>query len=226
MANNDHKSALTLKDWISLTFSSIALVVSLITAYLNTIRQIDDVRLVLGELPFIWQKKKHVVITGHQELTLINSGNRSAAITRAALLVVRPLTGARATDCDFDTVRVVFSIDYDFDPLVLKAGEIVVRRALLPRDKGAGVFRELKQGGAQDFRSVTGGDAIAIDEIVRVCLLFSVATPDGLTSLILKTLHDVQMMADPTDRYPYSNQVLVPGRAVVLLKRSGTIFDP
>jgi hypothetical protein len=152
------------KNWMAL----VALFVSLTTAYFNLPLQEDDIHTILNPAPYVYlDPERNTMVWGPQGITLINSGNRSAAITEVAFLMVNAnAKGETTRDCNAGPT---LYLNYEFQPLVLKAGEIVVKtlEEAVPPQPWESIEGHRKRG-PQFFMN---GD------LVLTCLRFTVTTP-------------------------------------------------
>jgi hypothetical protein len=88
----EKKPEMTIKDWLATTIACLALLVSAGTAYLNNIRQTDDLKVVPGDVPetTIFQESgSRLRVRSGGYLTFINSGSRTVAITKIDMQVIQ-----------------------------------------------------------------------------------------------------------------------------------------
>lgn len=114
------------KDGIAVSISIVALLVSMTNSYFSFFRRIDDVRVVLKtDLPSILRDDSGAVIPDFGvRVTFVNAGTRTAAVLQVLLVIQQAKASdgeRRRTSCD-DTIVGYF---YDFEPVVIKPGEIV-----------------------------------------------------------------------------------------------------
>jgi hypothetical protein len=124
------------KDWITLIFSFSAIVVSLASVYITTFRRIDDFRVAL---PYTFdanvdREKSETTITGSIDVVLVNNGNRSVAVTNAGIGVIES-DNIKNNECVGEGSGSGSFRYYEFDPFVVKTGEVIVRRFTVPEDK-------------------------------------------------------------------------------------------
>jgi hypothetical protein len=115
-----------IKDWITLTLSILAFLVSAGTAYFNLVRREDNVSVVASSEPFaVRMDKERLVVKSHGQtrISFINSGTRPAVILQVMLLYTqRRLTGR--DECEFDQSIWLMT---DLEPVVVKQNEVVTR---------------------------------------------------------------------------------------------------
>jgi hypothetical protein len=108
----------------------------------RAVKNADDLQVVVSESPEIRRKGGTVKlpkleIEANQILTFVNAGTQSAAIVSIKLLVVDGPPDADCVNWSGVTMGAQF-YPYDFEPLVLRPGEIAVRKVRLRRtDTGA-----------------------------------------------------------------------------------------
>lgn len=71
----------SLREWLLAFFTFVGLLLTAITTYFATIRTIDEVRVVVNDPPSMLWDSTEFRFQSQLGLTLVNSGNRSAAIT-------------------------------------------------------------------------------------------------------------------------------------------------
>jgi hypothetical protein len=110
----------SVREWLLALFAFVGLVLTAITTYFATIRTIDEVRVVVNNVPSISWTGNKGRFESKLGMTLVNSGNRSAAITAIFFEINKD-----ASDCESlgDSVRLGFSSE----AFVLKPGEVVVK---------------------------------------------------------------------------------------------------
>ena len=188
-AGNSHKEPkVNMKDWVSVTLSCLALGVSAGAAYFNIIRQTDDIRIATLPSPFVvLDDQGKIGVSGQQQITFINSGNRDAAITDLSLVLVR-LKDAPPDDtqCDEAKGSAVASLLYDFEPFITRPGDIVVKtftRTLYPD-----LWKTSSTDNNLKFFDL-GSSMFGAKEIVFTCLRLSVTTPDKFIADVLVPKH-------------------------------------
>jgi hypothetical protein len=154
------------KEWLSITLSILAFVISAWSAYWNIIRQVDDVRVVIEGIPLIQidPAKATIRVIANQRMSFTNLGNRPAAVTSISLSISQPNENSTQEVCTGTAVTEPF----DVEPLVVKAGEISVLHTKLR--KGAFVVNlEVANRGKKTV-------------LVEACAIFYVVTPDNETA--------------------------------------------
>lgn len=125
---------MALKDWVSVGISCAALGVSLTTAYYSVLLEKDDLRVLIGRLP---QSEiladQSVEISGSQEFTFINLGNRAALITALGAVLIRIASADAEATCTGSSFP--FGVSFESDPFVLKPGEINFKKAPVSVEK-------------------------------------------------------------------------------------------
>jgi hypothetical protein len=184
----------------------LALGVSGATAYLTTIRQTDDLRVVVGNgepAVFLDDPSGNLTVDlPPQGLTFINAGNRQAAILDINLRI-RDQSGAVAP-----------LIYYAVDPFVIGPGQIIMKQ-ILPGVVG---HWNLENGRLQ-----TTGRDFKVGDVVSACLIFTVATPDAIvTSVPLHIFNDELFKALEWKPPPAEVKPIMPPSE--LFKHEGTIF--
>lgn len=179
-----------LKDFAPLVLSCIALVISAATALFTVVLQLDDLRVVVGSRPQLSIDDKDIMITGRQELTLINSGTRAIALNSLAAVAYRlrslddkyrdciPPDSEPAHDTEDAPAprRVDYRIPLDFTPVVLKPGDITVVSAT---PVARGFWKPRIRGGIE---IPIGWYKPREDDVFLVCLYLYVVTPDSVTT--------------------------------------------
>jgi hypothetical protein len=156
------------KDWLSVSFSALALVISSFTVFVNLIKAEDNLRVVMEPqpLPFVTRDKagepEISLSLNKTEVTFLNSGNRPAAINSLIGVVKQPTVEGKSATCnDGDTFREFF----DFQPLVLGPQKIETR-TLIPRDQRSAAIEVSEANKKRETFSVI------------FCLELGVITPD------------------------------------------------
>jgi hypothetical protein len=206
------------KDWASLSFSCLALLVSVGTAYFNVFLQQDDIRVVIGSTPtFTLRNNGDIATAGDQELTFINSGNRSAAITSVTALVTRQ--GAPEdllATCDGPDA---YRMRFDIEPFVIKPGEILVKKMPVSRDLG---WNDEKNGvlvlPKSSYEAKHGDKYLA-------CLAMNITTPDSFSKEVHHRAFDYVLKRLAIFEPEEKRTLFERGKPVVMLQRSGSIFS-
>jgi len=207
---SETKVGLALKDWIAICLSSLALSVSVISAYFNFFREIDDVRLILGDqrpLSILSVKGANLRVGATYNLLLMNAGNRTAAITDLDFVIHQPRKHS-SNSCDSS-----YALFFSFDPIIIKPGEMITKTVdlkKLPMDKSTSDFLEVPVGDPQDDVYFFTG-----------CLRFTIATPSILKDKIIipvaKFMYDKSSVAlFPSSQFGVP--IYKPNEAITLYK--------
>jgi len=182
------------KDWITGILAFLALVVSAATAYYTTIRQADDLRVVSSLEPVvIIDDRGKLGVSGQQEITFINSGNRDAAVTGVTLVVFK-LMGPPSANSQCNEGKQVASLVYEVEPFIIVPGGIMVKkfdRTLFPQLwMTDNIDSNLKH-------FVLGDSLFGKGEVVFTCLRLTVTTPDIMTDHALVPKHYIAIADIP-----------------------------
>lgn len=157
-AKSEKKPALT--TWLPIVVSTLALFVSLTGQYYQVLLQVDDLRVVIGGRPNLYNLDLDAFGEGIHSLTLINAGTRPAALTEVGVKFVHVKSGDRRDGADC-AQSAFFIRKYALLPGIVKPGEI--ERMVL---HSAGTIA------SHDFRLVK-------DDEILVCLDIWAITPDN-----------------------------------------------
>jgi hypothetical protein len=208
---------LSFKDYFSLCLSVAAFLVSGLSAYVNVVRQSDEIRVVVDQLPRVevdWLGEKEglgVLIDTSKELRLlfINSGNRSAALRKIAVgYVVLKEGESPSADCKGASY---LPTSGDLPTLKEKSTTIVTAKLLPSPIFDSGIVQR------GDILSI----ALPYKEIrVQVCAQVALATPSiGYASKDFKILQTSNLTSF---RWDLSADKTAP--PVLIHSRSGNIF--
>jgi hypothetical protein len=206
------------KDWASLTFSCLALLISGGSAYFNVVLQKDDIRVVIGSTPFFSLRPNGDIATvGEQELTFINSGNRAAAITSITALVTRfSVPEDLLMTCDGPDV---YRMRFEVEAFVIKPGEILVKKIPVSRDLG---WNEEKGGvlvlPKKMYEAKHGDKYLA-------CLAMNITTPDSFSKEVSPRAFEYVLKRLPLFSEEEKRPLFEHDKPVVMLQRSGSIFS-
>jgi hypothetical protein len=105
----------------------LALIVAALTAYFTIFQQLDELKVAIGHAPAVAIRPNgDLWIIGPLEITFINSGNRSVAVTDAWALATRLKSpDAKPADCDGQEWR---GSAFKLDEFILKPGEIELKK--------------------------------------------------------------------------------------------------
>ena len=172
--DNDEKSGVW--DWTSRSISLIAIIISLITAYVTVVRRTDALSLFIKNYPplvYIDDESGQVGMTYlSQNWSLINSGTGSVAVVAEGISV---------TDKGSDCLKGSALVFYDTPSLIIKSGEIEIQNlekieenSFWSAGKPIGLGNTELLG--KEFGHLQVGDAITM------CLYFSIVTSANVTS--------------------------------------------
>jgi len=180
------------RDWFSFIISGLAFLISAASAYTTLIKKTDDIRFELDALPGPTKNPKQAVISlaGGRNLTIVNSGTRTAAITKVSLYADQPpWPGVRPRPCG---QLVPTEYEYDLEPFIIGPGEIVVKRLMF------------KQPSGDDKLSPDGGLLIVPSHVqpsegfqIAACLFIRLVTPESSALEAKKPLFSYQFTKRP-----------------------------
>jgi hypothetical protein len=221
--DNDEKNkptagGLTAKDWITITLSSLALVISASSAYYNILRQQDDLRVVIGEAPGIFYdtNARNIAIIGGQGLTFINSGNRAAAIMNVSLVIATPLKDENSPKCSTTST---YELRYLFEPFVMKPGELTVKSL---QDMPIGSIRPSDPRVRLLPHELFD---IKLHDHIIICLFFEVETPSSFNAKVEVILYDTNFLSEKEfDETQWPVPVKDGTPPAILIQKTGSIF--
>jgi hypothetical protein len=193
-----------------------ALIISAGSAYVTTFRQVDDLRVLIGHPPIpAIEKTGDLLIIGSLNLTFINSGNRSVAISGVQGLVTR-LSVAHSTSTECRT-KDTYGVPFKIDTFILKAGEIVERNvdidAWFVWEKRPDVFGMTARAISKSRFEAKPND------VFLTCLALKIVTPDSYSSEISK----------PAFRYELADggsiPLFEPDSPIIFLQRTRMVFS-
>ena len=211
MSPKAESSKLTWRDFLTLTLSVLAFLMSLATAYLTIIRQTDELRLVISSAPATFIEKRRIEL-GDFSVSYINSGNRSAVIHYIWVIIDQETPGpssncARGREAGFDPTAVVIK-EKEVVATRIKAHRVDVKSE---KDERIGVplTNENLKSGYFPY---------------EVCLGFFISTPSQV--MVKRTVSVFK-----TDKYDLVNGFVGQSsdekktdRPLVLIRRTGNIF--
>jgi hypothetical protein len=167
--------------WIGSPTAWLALLLSAFSVYGTLVRKTDDLRVVTHRKPSaVVQGQQVEFLALDQDLILINSGNRAAAVTEITLILWFQ-DGNESVTCDHDHYQPIY-LNYDFSPVVVKPGEMsslslsrfidynVGIKGILP------VEYEMSDG---KLTSASFKRAPKAGDIMAACLSFRIILPDS-----------------------------------------------
>jgi hypothetical protein len=214
------------KDWITLVFAGLALIVSVISAYYANFNLTDDIRVAFTLSPYvILDDKGGLGISGEQQVTFIDSGNRDVAVIGMTLVLYKLREAPSSnSQCDEMSNIQVASLVYDFEPFILKPGEILVKtfgKTLFPEIwKDDEADKHLK-----DF--ALGGSIFGKGDTVFTCLRLSVTTPGMITDHAQIPKHYIKINDVPHKGADAPSVSLVSGsnKPYLVIHRTSTPFS-
>jgi hypothetical protein len=208
----------TPKDWVTVSFSALALIISAVSAYFNLVRREDNLSVVIDGFPFVHQVDSDNLAITSEDTTLafINSGTRSAAVTSVNIFFLQHDGASRCSETSTGSDGVWFATT--FQPVAVKANEVVTQKINISHpfrvdsskrnDKGWYLLRLNNENKSKKIVNV------------EVCYAIFVATPSVATHVehlsgVEFRLQGQNTLFDPID----------PNRPPkLLLRSSGTIF--
>src|SRR5262245_22304682 len=90
------------KDYLTVTLSTLAFIVSAGSAYINIVKTDESVILVSHTEPFVSLKDNKLVLSRESEgrIALINSGNRTVIVSDVVLFYLQPAEASKPAVCD------------------------------------------------------------------------------------------------------------------------------
>jgi hypothetical protein len=167
------KEAKKPRDFVAISLSVLSLAISCLGFYFSTLLQTDDIRLVIDEVPSVWIDDGSLVMPSVVKLTLVNSGNRAAAVSsiNATARKVGTEEGADPK-CEGERLN-IFGLG--IEPFVLKPGEIMSVQS--KQISGFGVSAQNKEGRQIYVMQKWLYTPEAYDELL-VCISITMVTPD------------------------------------------------
>ncbi len=178
------------RDWAALSLSILSLIVSCCSIYFTALLQMDDIRLVIDDMPSLGTANGSLVIDGNVALTWVNSGNRAAAVLRVSAMARRlEKTEKALPDCEGKNP---FPMDLGIEPFTLKPGDITrVQSKLI-----SGFGMSQRDSERKDSYEVSKNMyAPAEGDTLLICVVTKMVTPDdyirdSMTALYKYTFKD------------------------------------
>jgi hypothetical protein len=183
------KATMSVKDWVTVVLSVFAFGISAIGLYVNLLRQTDDLRVVIDDIPEVNYSTEEgkdlpwIVIPAYPlQFTFINAGNRAAAVRSASIVIAQGKSAdtPRLKKCRDGDVGSIDGVDWDIKPFVLKPNDIFVvdmkfkDKTFSGRELNRDVYR-VGMDWSQKSRK---------QYMFAVCLRFNVVTPDNNSEII------------------------------------------
>lgn len=172
-------SGMILKDWSAIVLSGGAFIVSFLSFYFSNVRQVDDLRLILGNqqpITMIVKDGASLDVSPTLAFTFINSGTRTAAVTSIAFLLRQP-TSMSDRSCSYPRAP----IEYETDVIVLQPGQIVAKTLSAKRKQGYDEVEADFRGWVNQPREILQRMSVNRPEegnaIFVSCLQFRIVTP-------------------------------------------------
>jgi hypothetical protein len=165
------------RNWLSTGISVAALIVSGSSAYYGIILARDELHVIIQDSPIVFlDKQDRISVGGPQGLIFLNTGTRTAAVTEISLGLVN-VTGQDETKIDCNKGQTVY-LQYSFDPVAIKASEIItlkLEEPLVP------IFWVASEAHVRTFSmKTTDGDVLKVfkaGDRLLTCLRFIVIAP-------------------------------------------------
>ncbi|NKQ73431.1 hypothetical protein C3Y89_24320 [Rhizobium sp. UPM1132] len=155
-----------IKDVAGFGFSVIAVTISVFTFYFGTIRQVDEVRVIVNSFPEATLDSHNVIhVFADADFILVNGGTRDAAILEIGYQI-KPLEEApyREFGCESDIFQSAKLEAFSEKPFILKKSEMrPIHISSFVDDKTEKLFKEAFASHKNDY--------------VALCMYFRVATP-------------------------------------------------
>jgi hypothetical protein len=195
------------KDWIGSPTAWLALLISGVTAYYNLFYRSDDIRVSISSPSLFYNPKTELIeVSIPSDVTVINAGNRTAALTRMQIFFAQPFEGQRPS-CK-GGAEIQFGAA-SHKPLIVKAAEIT---SLELDNPDAGKRRTISVSDENKKRPNGKFDVIS-------CATFSIILPDGVEREI--TIPLAEYTVDSKARWGVGapERRRDPDKPIVLLRR-------
>ena len=201
------------REWAAFAFSTLAIVISLVTAYLTTFRTVDELKVIVDRRPaiFFHDGLGRMMTYGSLSVVFINSGTRPISVLRASLYFGEAKTTGGRTECDG------VYLDTDLKSLVIEEKKIIVK-AISPTDPRYSVEGDdlQKVDGAYTFNPRASSLARGF---LTTCISFEVATPSNAQ---ISNGIELGTAGASKEKFVSTRLNTVP---VVIWRKSGTIFS-
>jgi hypothetical protein len=216
--------AFSVREWLLALFTFVGLSLTAISTYFVTIRTIDEVRIVVNRAPVISWQRNNVRIASKLDLTFVNSGNRSAAITSITLIFYQDSKTCEAGENA--------SIKFNIEAFVIKPGEVFVKSLSYSKESTSlDDFPKVKVNENLEGAMVeVGGDKPIQDPMLRaendhdfaVCLTATYVTPNAHRSseVLLRTANTGESLI----RQFFGKQGLDTSAPWIIVRETGSIF--
>jgi hypothetical protein len=221
-SNQSSKNGFAPKDWVAVTISVLALIVSGGTAYFNVIQKVENVSVTVRYTPSVDKDGDKLAVRPETySVFFINSGNRPVTIFGMSVLFVQHKERL-AFNCYPETIEAAAGqFDTDLEPFVVKENEVAIK--------------SFKIGARHPYgqQRVEGPDAssfLIIDELkqlkdipIEICLDVELSTP----TLKYYSQRVSLLKIDVADwGYFYGDDIAArtPNTPAILIDRKTTIF--
>jgi hypothetical protein len=165
-SKSSDKNKMALKDWVTLSLSLMALLISGVTAYFSIIRQVDDLRVIVEGSAYEDHDKDEIRVSTKIPLTMTfaNLGNRPAAVTSMWLWLNQPKTYDERQECFGEQPKI--QAGFDVQPFIVEGGKIATQIASIKAEKFSVDISE------DNHRS-------PLHYVTESCITFTIITADG-----------------------------------------------
>jgi hypothetical protein len=213
---------LKLQDWITLSVSVLAFIISVGTTYFTFLRQEDDVSVVFGTFPLVYMADKdHLRLEKSKtDFVFINSGTRTAAIIDVHLFFLQHRGAPKCAEVPFGSGTI---FETNFEPVVIKKEEIVVRSVLATEPKSSS---DIARSGSGAYLFPVAEEGRETDSVnVESCAQIFLSTPSGAQYAVQVTVSKYKALANDFVYRPYEVGAFDWTKPQVLVKHSGNIFE-
>jgi hypothetical protein len=227
------KNKLSIKDGLTITLSSLAFLVSVGSFYFSTVRQSDDLRVIITNVPGVSVVSNDRLSVGRGTIVFINSGNRTAAVVRIAASILQPIDVAYAPtkgECGEEGGPGQHTLNYDQEPFSIKGPDIVTKNLAFAKDikdivESENATAELQADGSLSI-PVTPENKRRGQYEARVCVLFRIATPRASEAVRTASvfLYDVKLVKEDNEWRAELKLADDFWKSVTLLRHQGNIF--
>jgi hypothetical protein len=211
---------------LTISLSVAAFILSAFAFYTTSLRVVDDIRVIAGEMPFAepdFEAKKFEIHGNRSRYVFINSGNRGAIISGITLKVAQPTERFSLPDtgCNMPMAEI---ISYDVEAFLLKPGDLLTKGAALAIDTSTKKSRASDSSKASPTVAFSDLNAKSKKVSFRMCIDVIFTTPS--IELAVKTINEFEDELDETvmGYLVTAPDKIVERRPVQLIKRNGIVF--
>lgn len=217
------------KDFIAISISFVALIVSLTSAYFTLFWAKDDITVALGLYPGLFLSGQITVddskpsaamlgVSPEQTFTFINNGTRPASIVSISFFIqsVRKLDKKKRDCSNIDDKNIIDmqSQDYSLEPFSIKPGEIAIRKIRLggPEEKTVWFepnFGEEELGTIRVYACIEFGIVIPGRNLRHVAKIVALREEKDVTKLLKQDSETFGISRD-IQRGPWPQGALIP----------------